>query len=321
MFKLIVSSEDYLLQHRIEEIRQQMSATEDIEMVVVSNENITAEQLFEMLDFSPLFAASRLVVLHKLPLWDESGRRTQLLSQVKDGLLAYLQNPPTGQLVIATTNKVSAQNPLVGEFKRQAALEEIKAPGPGERQTLIKAEATRRGLAINDQELKLISESKQDLMFIMTMLDKWRLLPDIKINLAWLQQEGLMAGSEGAIFAFTDAIVLGNSKRALTELKNLQDEGEPSLKILATVNRQLMTLAKVKGWSEEGRPVQEIAGDIGDKKGFRTKRLIQDTQRLEWYRLRRLFGLIASTDIAIKTSKMPEEMAMEFLALQASNQI
>jgi len=322
VFRLICSPEAYLLERRVAELQAQMEREYgEVEIVVVSREDINAEQLWEMLDFSPLFAAARLVILHRLPLWDEAGRRSQLLTQVKDSLLAYIQSPPDGQWVVATTSKVSAQNPLVAELKKLARVEEIKAPATGERLAIIKQEAANRGLVIGENELKLISEGKQDLYFIITMLDKWSLLPEIKINIDWLQQEGIGGDSDGAIFAFADAIIMGQSKKALEALQRLQQAGEPGLKILATVNRQLMTLTKVKGWGEEGRAASEIAVDIGDKKGFRTKRLLQDAQRIEWYRLRELFGLIAKTDVTIKTSRLLDNTALEYLALKAGNQV
>lgn len=320
MFKLIYSSEDYLLDRRVTELRKQLELTAgDVETVIIDSDNITAEQLLEQLDFSPLFATARLVVLHKLPLWDEGGRRSQLLSQVKDNLLAYFRSPPDGQWVVATAGKISVQNPLVAELKKLSALEEIKSPTTGERLSFIKLEATTRGLAIGENELKAISEGGQNLYFICSMFDKWCLLPTLKIDAQLLQLEGIGVDSEGAIFAFTDAIIVGQGKKALLEIRRLQEAGEPGLKILATVNRQLMTLAKVKGWGEEGRSPADIAIDIGDKKGYRTKRLLQDAERISWARLRLLFGLICKTDVSIKTGRFSEGMALEFLALNAAN--
>ncbi|MGE5454350.1 MAG: DNA polymerase III subunit delta [Methylocystaceae bacterium] len=321
MFKLIYSSEDYLLDRRVAEMRTQLELTAgDVETVIVDSDNITAEQLLEQLDFSPLFATARLVVLHKLPLWDEGGRRSQLLSQVKDNLLNYFQSPPDGQWVVATAGKISMQNPLVAELKKLSALEEIKPPTAGERLRIIKLESTARGLMLGENELKAISEAGQNLYFICSMFDKWTLLPGLKIDGQLLQLEGIGADSEGAIFAFTDAIILGQGKKALLEMRRLQEAGEPGLKILATVNRQLMTLAKVKGWGEEGRLSADIAVDIGDKKGFRTKRLMQDAERISWQRLRLLFGLICKTDVSIKTSRFSESMALEYLAISAAHQ-
>jgi len=320
VFKLICSPDEYLLESRIAEWQAQLEQQYgELETVVVSRDDITAEQLFETLDFSPLFASARLVILNRLPLWDESGRRSALLNQIKDGLLAYIQDPPEGQAVIATAIKVAAQNPLVSELKKLGAFEEIKTPTPGERKTILQQAAARRGLVISENELKLLSESKPGLFYLITLFDKWTLIPGIKISRELLEQEGVVAASEGPIFAFTDALILGQASRALAELKHLQEAGEPGLKILATINRQLMTLSKVKGWGEEGRSASEIAADIGDKKGFRSKRLLQDAERIDWRRLSMLFCLICATDIAIKTSRFSETMALEYLAFNAAH--
>ncbi|MGE5380587.1 MAG: DNA polymerase III subunit delta [Methylocystaceae bacterium] len=321
MFRLIAGTEDYLLDRRIDELLRQMEQeTGEVETVVVSSEDITAEQLLELLDFSPLFAAARFVVLKKLPLWDEGGRRSGLVNQVKDSLISYIQAPPEGQWVAATTNKTSVQNPLVAELKKFSALEEIKTPSSGQRLAIIRQEAEYRGLNIGEPELKMLSESGQDLYFICTLFDKWSLIPELKINRKVLLAEGIGADSEGAIFAFSDALILGETPKAMVELQRLQEAGEPALRILATVNRQLMTLVKVKGWSQEGRNAAEIAADIGDKKGYRSKRLLQDAAKVDWHRLRMVSKLICDTDTAIKTSRFPEGMALEYLALSATKQ-
>lgn len=317
MFRLIYGQEDYLVDLRLNEIESEMFRRYgDVETVIIDGEEAEKEELLASLEFSSLFANARLTVWKRAPIWGQPGeKKAALMSGLREDLPAYIDNLPDGLWVVATAREVSDKNPLVKELKRRSAVEEIKVPDFKQRQEIIYREACNRGLELESKIVEEMARGGQDLYYIVTLLDKLALLPDQRVDGKILAEEGIVEAAN--VFALSDAIVLGNRAKALKELRRLWQAGQPYLMVLATINRQLMTLAKVKGWIDEGLDYKEVAARLGQKKEYKVRRDYEKAEKVEWERIRYLFRLYWETDVLLKTSRMNYERAFEYLIFKA----
>ncbi|MDI9480479.1 MAG: hypothetical protein QM229_06685, partial [Bacillota bacterium] len=107
--------EAYRIDQEIEDIvrRWQSEWGQEPELVFIDSSDLNPQQLIESLEFSPLFALQRIVVIKRPEFLTKGSRQTSRLRDFQTILENYIQQMPIGQILILTSDERNATNPLV----------------------------------------------------------------------------------------------------------------------------------------------------------------------------------------------------------------
>lgn len=116
-------------------------------------------------------------------------------------------------------------------------------------------------------------------------------------------------------FDLTDALARRQRGRALALLHEFLADGQQPLYILGLIASQTRTLLQVKALSERGMRGAEIASTAG-MAPFQVEKALGLTRQFSFAQLRAAHHAALSVDLALKTSRMTPEMALDMLLLQ-----
>jgi DNA polymerase-3 subunit delta len=127
-------------------------------------------------------------------------------------------------------------------------------------------------------------------------------------------ENGLATQKAAGIFEFTDALGFKKAARASAFLEDLLKHGEPPLKILTMIARQMRMLLKAKLSKKSGAP-SERSKTIGVHPYF-LKTLDQQADGWQAKALKSTFGKLAKIDERIKSEAVRPEDELRLLVLQ-----
>jgi len=313
----IWGEEDFLIDQKIKEIHNLLKQEngEEVELLYLDADELSPQQLMQELEFSPLFALQRMVVIKK-PSWlgktqRKANRNENVLKIVQD----YIKRENTGQTLVITANEHNSSNPLVKLLDKEAVTQEIKHLNEQQLSSWIKGEFTARGCKINSAGLSLMVKSGQDMYYLSNLIEKVCLTyPGSNITEKDIE-EHLIAKDEIKVFKLTDNLLERNLKASLSSFYQLLQQGQHPIFILYMTVRQFLSLGKVKYYQENGTDSQQISRLTG-LKDFAVKKLLRQTRNFSWEEIHTLFKEFLAADIKFKSTGQDEKMIMERVIIQ-----
>ena len=123
---------------------------------------------------------------------------------------------------------------------------------------------------------------------------------------------------EASIFDMVDAIGQKNSAEATRLLRELERDGAAPLYLLAMIVRQFRILVQVTDLQDSGLDKYEIGTKIG-LHHYPTGKAMQQSRRWRMDALLTAYDRLLETDLAIKTGKLPDDLALDLLVLELCN--
>ena len=178
----------------------------------------------------------------------------------------------------------------------------------------IAQEATHRGVTLSPKAVWLLSETVgSDLWAMANELEKLILLSQGGEITPELVQKIVPQAQQANVFRLVDAILEKRPKQAGALLHQLLARGVPAAVILFHTGRRLHLLVQAKALLEEGIKETELKARLNLTQGFALRRTQEQARRYSWPRLKGLYHQLMETDLAIKTGKQEEEVALELL--------
>ncbi len=118
-----------------------------------------------------------------------------------------------------------------------------------------------------------------------------------------------------SIFQLVDLLGASGREEGLNILKEMLGQGEPPLKILFMISRQLQLLYQTKEFLEKGLPTKELSRQLAVPPFVATK-LIRQVRKFTTPALLQALQSAEKTDYAIKTGQTPPALALELLVLK-----
>lgn len=250
----------------------------------------------------PLLSAHRLVVLKEPALLSAKERGEE---GDEERLLAYLAQPvPTTCLVIAHS---------APDMRRRAVQALLKQAVHVDCQPLTPAEASEWVIRRSRRCQKTIGRRAAEMLIERAGTDLRTL--DIELDKLSLYVEGpeilpddvacLVAGAgEVAVYRFTDAVVNRQKARALQYLKQVLEQVDHPLQILAALVNQFRLLLLIQALRERGVGDQEGASRLRIHP-YRYQILSREAHRFSRTDLREAFDHFLAADAAIKSGSDP----------------
>lgn len=308
----IWGKEAYLVDEEVKKIIFSLQS-EETEIEYLDVENLNGQELLQRLDFSPLFALKRVVVI-KNPYWFDKVRRKEVLLEIVKALEEYARNASDDQTLVVTSLENNTSNPVAGWLNKNARVIKCEEKGKSFLNRWIKEEFGKRGKKITEEGASFLVQSGQDMYYMLNLIEKVALFKqESQIVTVDDIQEEVESKEEIKVFKFTDAVLKRDKKEAFAAYYRLREQGVSPIFILYMTVRQFVSLAKVKFYMEKGCSRREIEEKTGFK-DFVINKMTGYSRNYTAGEIEAFFARFLEADLALKSSESAnEDIIMEIL--------
>jgi DNA polymerase-3 subunit delta len=289
------------------------------------------EELESAVQSVPFFGEKRLVVVNGLLGRFESkekrGAAKKPAKEFKDGqtelhktFAALINSAPESSVLILLDGEIGKSNVLQKEISPKAETR-FFAPLKGiQIEIWAKKRIAAAGGTISEEALKnLVRLVGSDLWVMKCEIEKLLLytgghhieVEDVK-KLVGLSREA-------SIFTLVDSIVDGELNLANLSMNEMLENGAAPSYVLVMLARQLRLLIRSKELKRAGKSENAIQGALG-LADFPFRKTVEQASRYSMYRLRDFYHRLLDTDLAIKTGRYDDELALTILVAELCSQ-
>jgi DNA polymerase-3 subunit delta len=243
----------------------------------------------------------------------------------RDALLNYLPSlPDSTDLVLVETEAAPRNERPYKELARLAEAgraEIVLCEAPEERdlpEWVLRRAKQKGGTIERDAAFDLATSIGRNLRLLDNELDK---LITYRAGFGSIRREDvrlLVAYTQEAnIFDMVDAIGQQDGPKAVRLLRELERDGAAPLYLLSMIVRQFRILVQVADQMSQGLGKDEIAKAIG-LHPFPTQKAMQQCRHWRMSDLEQAYDRLLETDLAIKTGKLPDDLALDLLVVELS---
>lgn len=330
MFHILYGQDDFSLNQTVEKIKAGLG---DPQMLAVNTarldgQKLTLSELKENCGAVPFLSSYRLVIVDGLlgkfePKPGKKRLSKRAVSKSTSGLgewedlAPYIKQMSSTTVLILIDGKLSGNNSLMGKLLPLAQ---------------VKTFPLLRGKKLADwvqqrvaEESGSISPGAVDLLAELIGGNLWAMNNEILKLLLYAHERTISAddvrqlvgyAQEANIFALADAVVEGQTEIAQRILHRCYQEGDPATYILTMVTRQFRLIAQAKELSS-GLSRKQIQSKLG-LKPFAVDRTLSQAKLYDLEHIKRAYDKLLETDLAIKTGKYDDQLALEFLVAEFS---
>ncbi|MDD4550145.1 MAG: DNA polymerase III subunit delta [Syntrophomonadaceae bacterium] len=313
----IWGQESFLIDREIKKIISKIKQTsgEEPEVLYLDADELSPMELMEQLEFSPLFALQRVVIINR-PAWlAKSRRKSSRTEDISKILGDYIQRDNGAQVLIITADEHAANNRLVKMLDKNAQVLNIKALTGKSLKDWIKEEFASRNCTVAPEGVNLLASSGQDMHYLLNLIEKISLATrDETVDINEIETQ-LNSKEEIKVFKLTDGLLRRDAKISFAAFYKLLDQGDHPIFFLYMIVRQFMQLGKVKYYMEKGYHKAQIIEETGIKE-FALRGVMNNARNFTWKELQRLFRLFLEADVSFKTTGQDPRMVIEMLIIE-----
>jgi DNA polymerase-3 subunit delta len=330
MLYILYGEDDFSLFQALEQTKADLG---NLEMLAVNTarldgEHLTLNELKNNCSVAPFLSPHRLVIVEGLLGRFESkqkkprsrkgtARSENELGEWQDSA-PYIKQMPTSTVLVLVDGKISGYNSL---FKKISPLAKVKA-FPLLRGIRLKSWIQKQ---VSSEGGSITSEAT-DLLADLIGGNLWAMNNEIQKLL--LYSQGRPIGEEDVarlvsyareanIFALVDAILEGRIRIAQGILHQLYQEGDSSTHILAMITRQARLIALVKDMGLEFS-LSQMQSKLGLSSSYALDKTLAQAKSYSLDRVKQVYDKLLETDLAIKTGKYNDQLALELLVTELS---
>ena len=320
MVYMLFGLDDFSLRQRLEEIKSTLGDKESLAVntTVLDGRRLTLSKLIDTCNTVPFLADYRLVIVEGL-----LGRFEQSSSTKKSDLDDWQTigdsvsaMPPTTVLVFVD-GKIARNNTLLKKLAKMAKVHEFPAlKGPGLQQW-IQEQVQQRSGSISPRAVRQLMETAgEDLWVLTNEIEKLTLYAKgRRIEEADVQQLTSFT-REANIFAMIDAIAEKRLQAAMRLLHQLLTEGTPPTYLLTMMSRQVRLMLQAKELSSQRLSPQQKRESLGLSANYPVDKLFSQSASHSAPRLVAIYEKLLETDLAMKTGKWQDELALDLLVAE-----
>ena len=131
---------------------------------------------------------------------------------------------------------------------------------------------------------------------------------DVKALVSYTQQN--------SVFNLVDAIMEFKANEAESILQQLMDKGATATYLLAMFYRQMRLIVRARDLKRRGIKEMDMRQRLGVASEYVVKKTLEQAARYSMPRIKQVYQQLLDTDIAIKTGKYTEELALNILVAE-----
>jgi DNA polymerase-3 subunit delta len=315
---VLFGPDDFSLRQKLEEIKSRLGDRESLALntTILDSRRLTASQLTDACNAVPFLANHRLVVVEGLlERFDPSA--APKASDLKDwqALVDYIPAKPPSTVLVLIDGKIAKSNPLLKKMVKVSEMHEFPALRGGILQQWIRGRAAEQGGTISPRAVNRLTETAgEDLWVLANEIEKLCLYAKGRQIEESDVQHVTSSAREVNIFAMVDAMAEKRLPLAMRLLHQLLTEGTPPTYLLTMMSRQVRLMVEAKDLSRQPRvSTEERRERLGVSWNYPIEKLMSQSAGHSATRLVSIYEKLLETDLAIKTGKWPDELALDLL--------
>ena len=318
MICILHGPDEFSIQQKLKELKAGWDdeASLAVNTTVLDAKQLTLSELTNACNTVPFMGQKRLVIVNGLASRFEGGQRKSS-SEEWQSLAEHTSHMPDTTVLVLIDGKIGNANPLLKKLAPQAEIYDFPLQkGPRLRQWIQQRIKQAEG-SISPKATELLCEfGGENLHTLANEIDKLLLYADGRC----IEEKDIRLLTsytrEANIFSMVDAIMEHRTGVAVRLLHQLLTEGAASTYILFMITRQFRLVIQAKDMSDHGTSPTEIGSRLGLSPNFPMDKLLRQATSYSYARLTAAYQELLRTDIAIKTGKQKDELALDLLVTE-----
>jgi DNA polymerase-3 subunit delta len=328
---LFHGKDSFRTRQAVREVRERLRAADDMldsNTTTLDGAGLTPQELLAHATAVPFLAANRLVIVEGLlkSLGSErgGGRRKKGDDDPLEPWRAAAATlgdksaiPGSTTLIFAEGNLLNDRNqmtnkafPIFAPVARVTEFDELKS---GDLAAWIGERAKENNVTLAARSLPALAQLiGPDLSAIENELQKLAAYADGAVVEPEMVSEIVSAARETKIWDLTDAIVVGDERKALRTMRQLLTEDQPAPVLMFMIVRQFRQLVTVKDMRERGARPDDIQKASGVP-SFRLAAVGNIASSFSWPLLRAAYGRLLEADLSVKRGLSGDEAALQLV--------
>ena len=297
-------------------------------LVELSGEQVVLSDIFKAISSPSLFARKRMIIIENIFLNKNKSLLTDLLVYLKDMDDKSESGKNENIIIFweDIDEKEKAKNPLFKFLNAQKYAQNFKTFSNTQASAWVRSEAKKRGADLKPQAaFGLTSLFGGDLWTLNNELNK--LINFKRAQKAELLEGGLVeigeddvkelsrGRADANIFAFIDALSNKNKPLALELMENEIESGAVDIYLIFMIIRQFRILLQVKEMQDNGDSSKKIISNL-KLHPFVLKKAEAQARRFELEDLKKIFSELVLMDRGFKTGKTDFKTALSLLVMK-----
>jgi DNA polymerase-3 subunit delta len=326
MLYILYGQDDFSLNQAMGKIKADLG---DREMVATSTTNLegqhlTLSELRNKCGAAPFLCSHRLVIVDGLLGRFEVKQSRPRSGKGKsrdglgewEGLDSYIKQMPETTVLVLVDGEVKGQNPLLKKLSPLADVRTFPLLRGRDLKAWIRQRVKGEGGDITPQAVNLLDE--------LIGGDLWAMNGEIQKLLLYSQERPISEDDvkqlvshvqEANIFALVDAVAEGRTELAQRILHRLYYEGIAPIYILSMITRQFRLIALARDLGK-GLSRLQIQDRLGLKHSYAVDKALSQAKLYDFEGIKRAYDKLLETDLAIKTGKYSDKLALELLVTE-----
>jgi len=326
MLYILYGRDNFSLNQAVDKIKADLG---DREMVATSTtilegRHLTLNELRNKCGIAPFLSSYRLVIVDGLlgrfevkQSRPRSGRRKSTNGLVEwEDLASYIEEMPETTVLVLVDEEVKGSNPLLKKISPLAEVRTFPLLRGKDLKEWIRQQVKKEGGDITPQAVDLLAE--------LIGGDLWAMDGEIQKLLIYSQARSISEDDvrqlvshvqEANIFALVDAVAEGRTESAQRILHRLYDEGVAPIYILTMITRQFRLIALARDLGK-GLSRLQIQDKLGLKSNYSLDKTLNQAKLYDLEGVKRAYDKLLETDLAIKTGKYSDKLALELLVTE-----
>ena len=326
MLYILYGQDDFSLNQAVKEIKAGLG---DWEMVATSTTNLegqhlTLGELRNKCGAAPFLSSHRLVIVDGLLGRFEVKQSRPRSGKGKsgnglgewEGLASYIKQMPETTVLMLVDEEVKGPNPLLKKLSPLAEVRTFPLLRGKDLKAWIRQRVKEEGGDITPQAVNLLAE--------LIGGDLWAMNGEIQKLLLYSQERPISEDDvrqlvshvqEANIFALVDAVAEGRTELAQRILHRLYHEGVAPIYILVMITRQFRLIAQARDLGP-GLSRLQIQDRLGLKSSYSLDKTLSQAKLYDFEGVKRAYDKLLETDLAIKTGKYSDKLALELLVTE-----
>lgn len=327
MFYILHGEDDFSVWQALEEIK---SGLDEPEMLAantarLNGQSLPLNELRNNCNTVPFMSQYRLVIVDGLlkrfevvPGKSQSGKRRSKSGASTgigewSGLPTVVGQMPDSTVLVIVDGQIENTNPLLKMALPTARVKVFQRMKGDRLAGWIRQQVAKQGGNITPQAVGLLCE--------LVGGNLWAMHNEVSKLVLHAQGQSITEGEVGElssyaheanVFVLVDTVLEGQRAKAQESLYRLRQEGDSAGHILAMIARQFRLMALAHE-STSGPSRRQVRGELAALPDYALHRTIQQASSYDPERLRQAFHKLAQTDMAIKTGRWDEQLALELL--------
>jgi DNA polymerase-3 subunit delta len=326
MVYILYGQDDFSLNQAVGKIKADLG---DRETVAANTTNLdggrlTLGELKNKCDTAPFLCSYRLVIVEGL-LGRFDAKQSKLRSRKGksgNGLAeweefdSYIEHMPETTVLMLVDDEVKANNSLLKKISSLAEVRTFPLLRGKDLKAWIRQRVKADGGDIAAEAVNLLAE--------LIGGDLWAMDGEIQKLLLYDQERPISEDDvrqlvtcvqEANVFALVDAVAEGRTQLAQRLLHRLYDEGMSATYILTMITRQFRLIAVARDLGK-GLSRPQIQDRLGLKSSYALDKTLTQAKLYDFERVKRAYDKLLETDLAIKTGRYSDRLALELLVTE-----